>query len=308
MKRNFLFFILCCLPIMTTAQQYYPFPTNNAVWRESRSETYGASNSIFRNFQNFINGDTVFSGKIYHKIYKTGYNYGMNGGGDFSHSYVNEYVGAIREDSSKRVFFYGNHEVLLYDFNIQIGDTLPQIYVDTIPAMYGTYNQSNFIYSVNSIDSVLVSGVYHKRFKIVYANGNGNLYLIEGIGASTGLISYFSGSYTWGYSTTLICFKQNNIDAYPEGVSCSLVGIDNISLKKQIFFYPNPSNGLINFNGMPNEIYGIQIFNLIGEIICEIEGVKHKEMINLSFLPKGIFYIKVLSKNQSSIIERIVIQ
>lgn len=307
--KTILFLILFSLSQFLIAQQYHSFPTNDAVWRESRQLVFGASNYINENYQNFINGDTVYLGKTYHKIYKTGSDFGYDSNGSFNNYYSNVYVGAIREDSLKHVFLLGDPEILLYDFNLQLGDTLPQLYVDAVPAMYGTYNNNDLTYAVSEIDSVLVSGIYHKRFKLVFANGEGITYLIEGVGATTGLKSRFYGSYLNGYSSDLICFKQDNIDAYPDGVACDLVvvGINDISSKNQIHVYPNPSTGLINFTDSPNTAATLKVLSLAGKTIYEIQNKNLNESVDLSILPKGIYFLLVILEDNPPIIQKIIL-
>lgn len=289
-------FIAIALLKISVAQQYHPMPTENVVWREYTREILGSSHSISRDFQYYMSGDTLISGKIYHKLYKSGRNYSYYWGGKDSTDYADLYVGAIREDSVKRVYLFDTSEVLLYDFNLDIGDT--------ITAMYGAVG--NYTYIVDEIDSVSVTGVFHKRFKIVYGDPQAVLYLIEGVGASTGLLSQFYGSYSWAYISELICFKENNLDSYPDGVSCSLV--DVIIPVQKIQIYPNPSKGLIYFRGPSMDSISLSIYNLVGEIVYEKQNLDFYEAIDLRFLSKGVFYLKIQSENKLMTVEKIILE
>ena len=309
MKRMFLLIILVSLSNIMMAQQYYPFPTQDAIWREFQVRVYGSSNTEHFNYQNFISGDTMISGKTCHKIYKTGYNDGYNYEGDFLYDYENVYVGAIREDSSKRVYLCGSPERLLYDFNLQVGDTLPRVDFDSVHGMYGTYF-SDYFYTVGEVDSVLVAGNYHKRFKISYHEGQCVFYLIEGIGASTGLISWYLGSCSWGYQSELICFMQDSINAYPDGQECELIylGVDEPKTKQHIEIFPNPGPGVINLSGLPDNPLTIQAFNLFGQKVYETSYVRGVSKIDLSRLPKGMFLLKVWMNGEPVKTEKIVLQ
>ena len=292
------------------AQQYYSFPTQDAIWREYNVRLIGSSNTDYYNYQNFISGDTMISGKTCHKIYKTGYVHNYNNGNPYTNNFENEYVGAIREDSSKRVYLCGSPEVLLYDFNLQAGDTLPVINVDSVPAMYGTYNTAGFTYIVSEIDSVIVAGNFHKRFKINYYEEQGVVYLIEGIGASTGLISWFLGSYSFGYFSELVCFMQDSINAYPYGHECELVylGVDETKTKQQLEIFPNPAPGLINLSGLPDNPVTIQAFNLFGQKVYETFYITGDSKIDLSHLPKGMYLLKVWMNGEPVKTEKIILQ
>jgi len=302
MKKIFFLLIMVSLSNLMMAQDYYPFPTHDAVWREYKNHLIGPSNSEYYNFQNFISGDTMISGKTCHKIYKTGTVRVTSYAGDSLYDFENVYVGAIREDSSKRVYLCNVPERVLYDFNLQIGDTLP--------AMYGTYNNADCIFIVSEIDSVVVAGNFHKRFKITYYIGPQQYvtYFIEGIGASTGLISLFIGSYM-GLSQ-LICFMQDSINAYPYGHECELVylGVDETTTKQQINIFPNPGSGVISLSGLPDQHVSIQVYNLFGQKVYETYDARRDSKIDLSHLPKGMFLLKVLMNGETIKTEKIVLQ
>ncbi len=153
-KRYSVLLILFLMSYVIMAQDYHPFPMSNAVWREYRMYA-SSSNSTFYNYQHELIGDTLVNGVLYSKVHKTGY-FAKVGGGEEKWNKV--YVGAIREDSSKKVFFIPNSssvEWLLYDFNLSIGDTLPYM-----------YGMSPGDHIVNNVDSVLLSDTFHKRYGI----------------------------------------------------------------------------------------------------------------------------------------------
>lgn len=300
----FLLLIFIFFTSIINAQQYYTFPTSNAIWREYRYELGGSSRSYYYDFQNFINGDTLIEGKIYHKIYQTGYTRSYILYQSFYSEYEDIYVGAIREDSLRKVYYYVDslyNEQLLYDFNLNIGDTLP--------IMVGTRERiinNNTTYTVTGIDSILVQGNFHKRFQINYPNQT--FYIIEGVGSTYGLLAKL---YSWtGYTPILKCFKLNDENAYPDGQDCNLIhiGIDEFSEQNKTHLFPNPGNGIFYFNNLPNESLLMKIFNLMGNKIFETIVQKDHSSIDLSNLPKGIYFIQIIDKNESINIDKIVIQ
>ena len=71
----------------------------------------------------------------------------------------------------KKVYFFENgNDTLAYDFNLNIGDTLPVTCLNVLNNNY-----------VQSIDSVLVGSQYHKRFWISDDNSINYASLIEGL-------------------------------------------------------------------------------------------------------------------------------
>ena len=75
----------------------------------------------------FINGDKIIGTHTYHKIYTTGQH--TNWCPSYSGYYYNACNCALRQDSlQKKVFQYSStysKDTLLYDFNLNVGDTLP---------------------------------------------------------------------------------------------------------------------------------------------------------------------------------------
>jgi hypothetical protein len=309
MKTILLSFVIIISAISALAQQYRSFPTHNAVWREVQNISYGSSHYSYDDYQNFINGDTAINGKTYHKIYSSGksYYYVYNSGS--TSYYQNVYKGCIREDSLKHVYLYLNenaHEYLMYDFNLGLGDTLSN-------NLYGmgllhSYDPSIKLI-VKAIDSVIVGGDYHRRYRFNYSFRT--LYLIEGVGSSDGLMEEFDAFPT--YYTNLICFKQDSIDAYPYGQACDLVvtGIEEIASEQKIQLFPNPSCGTftINFKDEVPENAILRISDQLGQTVYEKKltgGNSHQ--INAGKIADGIYFIRIQSKEKAYLMKLIINQ
>lgn len=307
MKTILLSFVIIIIAISALAQQYRSFPTHDAVWKENHHVSYGSSHYSYLNYQNFINGDTVINGKTYHKIYSSGKRYSYVSNSGSTSYYQNVYKGCIREDSLKHVYFYLNAlEYLLYDFNLDLGDTLS----DNLHGMglMHSYDPSIKLI-VNAIDSVIVGGDYHKRYRFDYSYHT--LYLIEGIGSSDGLLETFD-CYP-SYSTDLICFKQDNIDAYPFGQGCDLgvTGIEEIASEQKIQLFPNPSHGTFTINFMDDapENAILRISDQLGQTVYEKKLTGNKShQINAGKIADGIYFIRIQSKGKAYLMKLIIKQ
>ena len=179
-----LLFSLFFFPVLLHAQTYVPF-----ISTADSSDTWMDVNSC-QDFQCFtsytsrytIDGDTTIGAYQYAKLYlkqKVEQGTVQSQWCDESINYYESFYGAIRESGKKVYFSYPSLnpiEFLVYDFNLSIGDTIPSPDGDL------TANPSERI--ISSIDSVLVFGSYRKRFVI-----NNYKYVVEGIGASTGLFN-----------------------------------------------------------------------------------------------------------------------
>ena len=180
-----LLFCFFLLPSFLEAQAYVPF-----ISTTDSSDTWMDVNSCqdFSCFYSYTNrytidGDTTIGGFQYSKVYiKYKYEEGTVAGQwcNESVSYNENYYGALRE-SGKQVFLIPYYsidsiEYIAYDFNLSVGDT--------VHSPDGNISANPVGRIIDSIDSVLVFGNYRKRYVI-----NNYKYLIEGIGASTGLFN-----------------------------------------------------------------------------------------------------------------------
>src|SRR5688572_13337561 len=146
---------------------YHPFPDSNAVWNVFASGCCTAScpgpinDPVIDDFtfSYFISGDTLVNGLTYHKLYKSGSHHQhcvLGTSVDNWNFYNNVPAGVFRQDTAaKQVYKLAsfNQECLLYDFNLNIGDTLK-----------GDCMNWGSCAIVTSIDSVLVGGNYRTRY------------------------------------------------------------------------------------------------------------------------------------------------
>ena len=187
------------------AQNYKPFPTSNAVWNEVHYDTH---NGVCQHSSTYIKTDTIINGKTYHKFETTkyisllnnnncgiGYNYYVVNNGYFRNDSINQKIWYI--NPSLNVF----SDTLLFDFNLQVGDTLPELFF--------TFDYYN--YYIDSIDYINYGGVLRKRLFIKDFFQQGSLpqtFLIEGVGSNRGLFQNLGLSLCC-YSD-LNCFSENS--------------------------------------------------------------------------------------------------
>src|SRR5688572_22615996 len=183
------------LSVRSQTSVYHPFPDSAGVWRQ---EGYTQGNCCCSgnfcldefDYNYFLNGDTLIGAFTYKKIYKTGNGVDYVNGpntcppscSNYQFYYFNNiYSGCFRQDTTQRKVFIvptgSALETLLYDFNLNLGDTLPPSWPDYDPLIY-----------VTAVDSTLVGGSYHKRFHLSTSNLPGEVSLIEGIGNSLGFL------------------------------------------------------------------------------------------------------------------------
>jgi len=263
---------------------YHPFPDSNAYWRESLTYLDGFMNLHYYEYQYFINGDTTVNSKTYHKIYYTGIKTDWP---PYDTVFtINELRFGLREDSNKRIWsktFDGSSERLLYDFNFNIGEFF---LTDISP------DSANFI---TGIDSVLVGNDYRKRYLLYnyWMQSSDHLFIIEGIGASTGLAELIMPPFESG--GMIDCFYQNGQVLWSDSLvtNCTLVlgTPEYVENKVPIEFFPNPfySFATLKINGefMNAEL---KIYNQIGELVKKQVIINESTIINRDRLQVGIYF------------------
>lgn len=272
--------------ITTVIHAYIHFPTQNAAWVVRHGE--GESSPSFYTLV-LKNNDTVWGGNTYHKLYKS------------TDSIIaeSELCGGLREDTvSERVYYYNlttGQERLLYDFSLAVGDTV----TDSI------FSSSTIV--VDSVDSINISGVFHKRIKFAMVTGGyyhiNYCYWVEGIGnAKAGsLLNQGFVMPTCDCGDNTICQLVDGGWAYQNDVYASLgckdaLGISNFASEKLINVYPNPASGILNIQFGSNATSRLEIFDASGvlQYLRDISG-EESISIDISSIPSSILFYRVIS-------------
>jgi hypothetical protein len=245
-----------------------------------------------------MDGDTLIDNISYKKIYYQNVDLKF----DF------EFIGGIREDSAKQIFFYPTStyidhptgglsfphdtaEQLLYTFNnLSAGMILP-------------INVENVTIEIAGIDSILLGDHYRKRYHIERSEILGDEYWIEGIGSTKELFMAFSHEFEWTYYT--LCFEDTStyyINVPYGGDSCHYsipIGVDDHS-KVAFSVYPNPATSTISIEGQnQSQKHIIEIYNSLGsQVLISFIG-KGKTTIDIFDLPVGLYYIKLITGQET---------
>ncbi len=292
-------FLLAHLTV--NAQTYLPLPTSNVQWNCTYAQGWvsGGSWGFDGNEMSYItSGDTLIAGNTYCKLTKSvsyiSDAYYSGGGHYHSSNYIGvSYAGCYRNDSiAKRVYFVpadSSNEKLLYDFSIQLGDTIGEWWnSDNIPL--------NYTIIVEAEDSVLIDGVYRRRLSLT-PTGHGQGYLIEGIGSTFGLLNPLMYFENFG---DLNCFSVNGQTLYPDSTSpCILVDqINDPSATSHFSIHPNPANEFIYlrlpFKNSRSSSY--EITDCTGKILHKGNLLLQNETekaINISNLPAGFYFLSI---------------
>jgi len=300
MRKIFLLY-LTILTLFTYGQTnvYHPFPDNNSIWNVGYSWLCSTSpyDSGGRNYSITFSNDTVIGSLTYHKLttpFVPSFESSCWSGG----IELNIYKGAIRQDTFlKKVFIVPptyNAEQLLYDFTMQVGDTVKG-YIET---------NASPVDIVQSIDSVLVGSSYRKRWLI---NFGYQIYYIEGIGSTYGLIEHSPGGTTDQLMYVTNCFQQDGQPLYPSTTTnCELITSTNIFENKgfQIKIYPNPSNGsfIVDFD---KSVRKILLTDILGNVILKHQA-NNQTKFNIDNLSSGTYILTAIDKDGRTTKKKII--
>jgi hypothetical protein len=248
MRILFLLFTLLPMPFSVNAQSPNFFADGSRwVYHTWQNSEPGQETVFDIDEQYIIHGDTIIDSLLYAKLYTTihhtllvlsppphDYIY---------HTYDSSGPTFLRYDTLLKKVFYlpgiDSTERLIYDFNLQVGDTLP---------MKST--EDRFV-TIDSIDTISLFGTQVKRFipgSDWYWDPAFN-YILEGMGGSNGLY-YFRPQYAslsgGTEHTWLVCFQYGD-QVYSQQGECPFIdfvsAVRPVVAQPQLSVGPNPTHG-----------------------------------------------------------------
>jgi hypothetical protein len=104
-------------------------------------------------------------------------------------------------------------------------------------------------------------------------------------------------------------FPYNFPYTYDTSACTISTNVQQINLKKVIEVYPNPTNGEIYFEKLPEEKISIKITNVLGQTIyfTQIEN-KNNFSLSLSDKPSGLYLISLQTNSGKTINKKIIKQ
>jgi hypothetical protein len=261
------------------ADYYIEFPDSNVTWHFERIDINFFSGTSYYYYSISMCGDTSMNGQTY-KI--------LSSGTDVCDA--TDYEGAFREDTLNRLVYYVppsmSEEQLLYDFNMQTGDTVKG-YIET-----KAYQPD----IVQAIDSVLIGSKYRKRWLI---NPDYSIYIIEGIGSTYGLYEFSPGDATDHSNYFLFCYQQNDHTLYPDTTSdCKYPNsiIPDQELHDQVKVFPNPCKGSITVESENILLKEIYLLNMLGQVIFT-KKTNIRRLTQIDNLHQGIYILNIRDKS-----------
>ena len=300
--------------IIGYAQTYKPFPVDSATWGFLYISGAGYSNT-----KEYVKGDTILGGNTYHKVYS---------GGNNLVGFYKVLAGFYRESNKKiygKVLYYADtSDILLYDFNLNIGDTFYDKQKD-LSNSWITYK-----YKLVSVSMTTLTSDTRKKYDFNFVGFQGassysnlgygcNFSWIEGIGYTKGIFGtrspysegtqcYIANIVSNASFANLVCFEHKNVQYMAQ--SCLTLGLKERTINSSINIYPNPSNGMLTLQLEDATLsnYNLKLINVLGQEERMDELVKQSEIITLNIqrLKKGIYFLQVFDSGKLMCTEKIV--
>ncbi len=277
-----------------TAQNYLPLAVEDAHWviRYDKMESIQPVDDLW---EYYCTGDTIIDDHSYKKVFIRDLVITQNGP-PFEAEGPYQLYGLVRDDTAnKKVYaikyneFEGcpeNEEYLLYDFSLNIGDTLN---LCIIP------DWNEFV-----ISDIYSQEVFDFNTRVFFNWDE----IYEGIGSNYGLFEEMfapykkTGSQRYVYHTFL--------DYYCRESPCWLFVSTRENLESEsIHIFPNPAVDFIYISIENDDISSISVFNNVDQEVIRKSGDLHK--INVSQLKPGLYIIEI-TLNMKRIQKKIFIQ
>jgi hypothetical protein len=267
------------------------FISENKVWHV-RDQFWGdVCTWIYK-----IEGDTVINSVAYKKLWSTS-----------DSTMANLWLdGFIREESDvvyyKRIYY--DAEGILYDFNLEAGDTTYII---------NEYCDEQMVV-ITDIDTIEYYGVERKRWTLTSWWGGGEDYWLEGIGSICGPVHTLFSDCIFDVWFELLCFHENDTLFYilPGEDECfqTSIGIGENAVECHIIIKPNPViHGQFFVLQCDKEIDKVEIYNSAGVIAGHyLPGLQKSMRISTEPLKAGLYLIKIKTKENQIVSRKIIIR
>lgn len=223
-------------------------------------------------------GDTLVNDTLYKKVWQSKDSLKTKWG----------HLGFVREVADSGLYYRNSEgiEWMMYKYNLKLGELFD-------------VKQNGFTIATitaNKIDSVLINGIYKKRYSFSYSFGGAvSDNWIEGIGSMYGIL-YPNYIGVTGGTNRLLCSYNNDVLMYKNSDYSNCFYNPETSIQKvldgknNLTIYPNPSRDILNIKVKQES--NVFIFNANGISIENINIPSLSEFqLNVKNYPKGIYFI-----------------
>ena len=251
-----------------------------------------------------ITGDSIIAAQTYQKISYHGVHTEGPTSPDPNSNCASPYTfnrlyALVRQEGLKIYIYEGGQEQLLYDFDLQVGDSLPL-----------SFNNYDDHIIVDSITTIQIGNEVRNVFHFTQQNQSFQINkIIEGVGHNFGFIGIMQPFEF--FETSLECFAINDTAYYPSlGAPCEL----NVGLSEQkelvlLNAYPNPTDATIVIEtGSLGQIHRLDLVDIYGNQYSFERSTSEAGMLNLdlSSAESGVYFVRIVNEDGKVGIVRVV--
>ena len=286
--KNLLLLFLLISSVQTTQAQYKPLPMQNVEWyQDGGIALLSCPTCTFVNYKYYTDGDTLINAQTYVKIKKVE----VPNINDVS--LFPAYTGAIRQDTlNKKIYVVltdSTTEHILYDFSLQVGDTISSVLHTLTAGCLGFNTETIYL-----IDTIQVNGndhrVFHYQGSCVGTDGS----YIEGIGSEFGLLFPNLKDIQESH---LNCLKINNQSYYPyANVTCTLptISVNDLDQLLDISIFPNPTSEILTISLPENSLTTeAHLFDAAGKELKRFMVSAGDNRLNVAAFKTGTYLIQM---------------
>lgn len=283
--------LICIISNVNAFCQYVKFPIDSAIWRVDywNFDACGIPQPNAQ-YQYTFDGDSIVNSISYSKVYSSGISNCLSFG----------FCGLLRDDTlNQKVYFIqpdSSSEKLLYDFSLNVGDTVPDL-----------FNYTGVSVIVDSIDTINYGGIARRRFRYALNMGPHNdPYIIEGIGNVSGLLVPLE-SPTISYY--LICFSIGGQYIFPDSTgTCILINKTNqIGSFPNLTISPIPVVDVSRIDITEDILVEVEICDYFGNVKSRLESQTGQFYINKNDFSSGFYLCKAYTRNKIIVLKFIIL-
>jgi hypothetical protein len=309
--KKIIFLTLIIFAMNTNAQQVSPLQVSGSGWRYVGWFYNGGSFPYMADMYTFtFNGDTIIANNTYFKFYYSLIRYQFGYTGYTDDTLINSaYNGCLRSLGEKVFYIHKDSltEILLYNYALTIGDTVPQgLYQGTVPFV---------ITDTTTIQ--MEDGSLRKQY--ILNNWDPHL-IIYGIGYRTGLLLPSSFVlYTSDYDNFQTYCEYGERVYLSDGMrlipaeNCDFPLSSNIlRTGKLIDVHPNPCRTAKLVISTSNQCEQFKFISLISQLGIVVKEFNFKETnyneFDLKGINSGYYLIKIVFRDGSTQYKNLIIQ
>lgn len=290
LMKNVFFYLFLFFGIQNTFAQYKPLPMQNAEWiNYGGIALLSCPTCTFVDYKYFTDGDTVINALTYSKIKK------LEGPNLNDVNLYPTYTGAIRQDTlNQKVYVVltdSTTEHILYDFSLQVGDTINSVLHTLANDCFGFNTETIYL-----IDTIQVNGnnhrVFHFQGSCTYGPNGGSY--IEGIGSSYGLL--FPNMEDM-LESHLNCMNVNSQTYYPSAsTNCVLtfIGLDELNANPTFSISPNPACNMLHISLDDNTSnQNGKLLDNQGKVLKHFLLNSGENTLDINHLVSGIYFLEI---------------